>query len=106
MPLNWFRTPNCQDETAIIAPTTNISRFSAVRERVERINGMTVLQAIKLNIYTLRTLRSDESAGYIALVRTSDSSARDTDGDDLRSAGIWMDVDDFFMSNPMDDFSD
>ncbi len=67
---------------------------------------MTVLQAIKLNIYTLRTLRSDESAAYIALVRTSDSSARDTDGDDLRSAGIWMDVDDFFMSNPMDDFSD
>ncbi len=52
---------------------------------------MTVLQATKLNIYTLRTLRSDESAGYIALVRTSDSSARDTDGDDLRSAGIWMD---------------
>ena len=52
---------------------------------------MTVLQAIKLNIYTLRTLQSDESAAYIALVRTSDSSARDTDGDDLRSAGIWMD---------------
>ncbi len=39
---------------------------------------MTVLQEIKLNIYTLRTLRSDESAAYIALVRTSDSSARDT----------------------------
>ena len=65
---------------------------------------MTVLQAIPLNIYTLRTLRSDESAGYITLGRTSDISARDTDGDDLRSAGIWMDVDDFFMSNPMDDF--
>ena len=65
---------------------------------------MTVLQAIKLNIYTLRTLRSDKSAGYIALLRTSDSSARDTDGDDLRSAGIWMDCDDyFFTSNPMDD---
>ena len=28
---------------------------------------MTVLQATPLNIYTLRTLRSDESAGYIAL---------------------------------------
>jgi hypothetical protein len=83
-----------QDDTAIIAATTNISRFSAVRERVERMNGMTVLQAIELNIYTLRTLRSDESAGYIALVRTSDSSARDTDGDDLRSAEIWMDCDD------------
>ena len=66
---------------------------------------MAVLQAIKPNIYTLRTLRSDESAGYIALVRTSDSSARDTDGDNLRSTGIWMDgADYFFMSNPMDDF--
>ncbi len=65
---------------------------------------MTVLQAIPLNIYTLRTLRSDESAGYITLGRTSDISARDTDGNDLRSAGIWMDGDDFFMSNPADDF--
>ena len=68
---------------------------------------MTVLQAIKLNIYTLRTLRSDESAAYIALVRTSDSSARDTDGDDLRTAaaGIWMDGgDDSFVSIPTDDF--
>jgi hypothetical protein len=95
-----------QDDTAIAA-TTNISRFSAVRERVERTNGMTVLQAIKLSIYTLRTLRSDESGGYIALVRTSDKSVRDTDGDDLRSAaaGIWMDGgDDSFMSIPTDDF--
>jgi hypothetical protein len=59
------------------------------------------------SIYSLRTLRSDESAAYIALVRTSDSSARDTDGDDLRSAGIWMPLDCgdyFFTSNPMDDF--
>ena len=95
-----------QDDAATIAATTNISRFSSVRDRVEKANGMTVLQAITLNIYTLRTLRSDESAGYITLGRTSDISARDTDGDDLRSAGIWMDGDDFFMSNPMDDFSD
>jgi hypothetical protein len=65
---------------------------------------MTVLQAIKLNIYTLQTLRGDESAGYIALVRTSGSSTRDTDGDDLRSAEIWTDGDDYFsMSNAMDD---
>ena len=60
---------------------------------------MTVIQAIELSIYTLRTLRSDESAGYIALVRTSDRipdfSVRDTDGDD-----------DFFMTHPTDDFSD
>ena len=95
-----------QDDAASIAATTNISRFSSVRDRVEKANGMTVIQAIELNIYTLRTLRSDESAGYITLARTSDISARDTDGDDLRSAGIWMDGDDFFMSNPTDDFSD
>ena len=72
---------------------------------------MTVIQAIELNIYTMRTLRSDESAKYIALVRTSDRipdpSVRDTDGDDLRSAGITMDGDDdFFMTHLTDDFSD
>ncbi len=72
---------------------------------------MTVIQAIELNIYTLRTLRSDEAAGYIALVRTSDRIpdpyVRDTDGDDLRSAGITMDGDgDFFMTHLTDDFSD
>ena len=70
---------------------------------------MTVIQAIEQNIYTLRTLRSDESAKYIALVRTSvpDPSVRDTDGDDLRSAGIYTDDnDDVFMSIPKDDFSD
>ena len=72
---------------------------------------MTVIQAIGLNIYTLRTLRSDESAGYIALERTSDRnpdlSVRNRDGDDLRSADIDMDGDDnCFMPNPPDDFSD
>ncbi len=74
---------------------------------------MTVIQAIELSIYTLpvRTLRSDESAGYIALVRTSDRipdpSVRDTDGDDLLSAEIHMDgSDEFFMSHMTDDFSD
>ena len=99
------------DDAATIVATTNISRFSSVRDRVEKANGMTVIQAIELSIYTLRTLRSDESAGYIALVRTSDRipdfSVRDTDGDDLRSAGITMDVDDdFFMTHPTYDFSD
>ena len=98
-----------QDDDATIAATANISRFSSVRDRVEKANGMTVIQAIELNIYTMRTLRSDESAKYIALVRTSvpDPSLRDTDGDDLRSAGIYTDDnDDVFMSIPKDDFSD
>ncbi len=83
------------DDAATIAATSNISRFSSVRDCVEKANGMTVIQAIEQNIYTLRTLRSDESAGYIALVRTSDRipdpSVRDTDEDDLRSAGIHTD---------------
>jgi hypothetical protein len=95
-----------QDDAATIAATANISRFSSVRDRVEKANGMTVIQAIELNIYTLRTLRSDESAGYIALVRTSGRipsfSVRDTDGDDLCMDGD----DDVFMSHPTDDFSD
>jgi hypothetical protein len=104
-----------QDDAATIAATANISRFSSVRDRVEKANGMTVIQAIELSIYTLRTLRSDESAGYITLVSTSGripsvsvtDSVRDTDGDDLRSAGITMDGDDdFFMTHPTDDFSD
>jgi hypothetical protein len=47
------------------------------------------LQAIQLNIETLRTLRGDESAAYISLFRTSDGdpgvSVRVADGDDLRS---------------------
>ena len=66
---------------------------------------MTVLQAIKLSIYTLRTLRSDECAAYIALVRTSDSSARDTDGE-ISAAPEMVDGRRrrFLMSNPMDDF--
>ena len=72
---------------------------------------VTVIHAIGLSIYTLRTLRSDESAGYIALGRTSDRnpdlSVRNMDGDDLRSADIDMDGDDdCFMPNPLDDFSD
>jgi hypothetical protein len=52
---------------------------------------------MELNIYTLRALRSDESARYIALVRTSDRipdlSACDTDAGYLRSAEIPMDGD-------------
>ena len=75
------------------------------------LGQMRAIQAIELNIYTLRTLRSDEAAGYIALMRTSDRipdfSVRDTDGDDLRSAGTTMDGDDdFFMTHQTDDFSD
>ena len=88
-------------EAAVFAPVSSVNVPS----------GWKLLQAINMSIYTLRTLRSDESAGYIALVRTSDRipdpSVRDTDGDDLRNAEIHTDdFDDFFMSIPKDDFSD
>ena len=110
-PTGAARRLHGHDDAAIIVATTNISRFSSVCGRVEKANGMPVIQAIELDIYTLRTLRSDESAGYIALVRTSDRisdlSVRDTEGDDLLSAEIHMDgSEDFFMSIPNDDFSD
>ncbi len=53
------------------------SRFSAVRDRVEKANGMTVLQAMQLKIYTLQSLMSDEFAGYISLYpRETDVSVR------------------------------
>ena len=68
---------------------------------------MTVLQAIKLNIYTLRTAQKFEATNllvYRACTHLRQLPARQTDGDDLRTAGIWMDGDDdFSMSNPMDD---
>ena len=45
-----------QADDATIAATANISRFSSVRDRVEKANGMTVIQAIELSIYTLVAL--------------------------------------------------
>ena len=55
-------------------------------------------------MYTLRTLRSDVSAVYRACTHLRQLRARHTDGDDLRTTGIWMvGDDDFSMSNPMDD---
>jgi hypothetical protein len=71
---------------------------------------MTVLQAIKLNIYTLRTLHSDESAGYIALVRTSEHAPpssprayRRRRSPQSRNAVTTISLN---MSNRMDDYSD
>ena len=79
---------------ATIAATANSSRFSSVSDRVEKAKGMTVLQAMHMHIHTLRTLRSDETVGR-------------SDADDLRSAGIPMGSDNnWFIPNPVDDFSD
>jgi hypothetical protein len=44
---------------------------ASVRDRIDRAKGMTVCQAIRLNFYTTRSLKRDETAGYIRLVRAT-----------------------------------
>ena len=71
---------------------------------------MTVRRAIEMNIYTTRSLKRDETAGYIQLVRATgegdpDTFVRDAEDDALDSAGFQMDMD-TYVGNPIDDFSD
>ena len=71
---------------------------------------MTVRQAVEMNIYTTRSLKRDETAGYIRLVRATgegdpDTFVRDAEDDALDSAGFQMDMD-TYVGNPIDDFSD
>jgi hypothetical protein len=54
---------------------------------------MTVRQAIQLTIYTTRSLKRDETARYIRLVRAAgdgdpDTAMRDAEVDGLESDGI------------------
>ena len=54
---------------------------------------MTVRQAIQLTIYTTRSLKRDETAGYIRLVHATgegdpDTVMRDAEGDGLEGDGI------------------
>ena len=72
--------------------------------------GMTVRRAIEMNIYTTRSLKRDETAGYIQLVRATgegdpDSFVRDAEENALEIAGFLMDMD-TYVGNPIDDFSD
>ena len=64
---------------------------------------MTVSQAIQQSIYTTRTLKADEAAGYIQLVRAAKAGLAGFDEPD--SVGSPMDEDNF-AHNPIDDFSD
>ena len=71
---------------------------------------MTVRQAIRLKYYTTRSLKRDETAGYIRLVRATgevdlDTFMRDAEGDGLESDRSPMDSD-TNVRNPVDDFSD
>ena len=92
-----------QDDAATIAATANIRGRKSVRERVASANGMTVSQAIQQSIYTTRTLKADEAAGYIQLVRAAEAGLAGFDEPD--SVGSPMDEDNF-AHNPIDDFSD
>ena len=91
------------DDAATIAATANIRGRKSVRERVANANGMTVSQAIQQTIYTTRTLKADEAAGYIQLVRAAEAGLAGFDEPD--SVGSPMDEDNF-AHNPIDDFSD
>ena len=75
---------------------------------------MTVRQAIGTNIYTTRSLKRDETAGYIQLLQQlvratgeddPNTFVRDAECDELDSAGCQMDTD-TYVGNPIDDFSD
>jgi hypothetical protein len=56
------------DDAAVIAATTNIPGRASVRDRIDRAKGIAVRQAIQLKIYTTRSLKRDETAGYIRLL--------------------------------------
>ena len=71
---------------------------------------MTVKQAVRLKFYTTRSLKRDETAGYVRLVRATgevdpDTFMRDAEGDGLESDISPMESD-TDVRNPVDDFSD
>ena len=64
------------DDDAFISPTSCIPGRASVRDRIDRAKGMAVRQAIQLKLYTTRSLKRDETAGYIRLVRASGEMIR------------------------------
>ena len=98
------------DDDAFISPTTSIPGHASVRDRIDRAKGMTVRQAIELNIYTTRSLKRDETAGYIRLVRATGEGETDTVMRDAEVAELESDrspmISDTDVNIPVDDFSD
>ena len=71
---------------------------------------MAVRQAIQLKLYTTRSLKRDEAAGYIRLVRASGENDPDTvmcdaECDGFENDGSPMDSD-TYARHSVDDFSD
>jgi hypothetical protein len=96
------------DDDAFISPTTSIPGHASVRDRIDRAKGITVRQTIRLKLYTTRSFKRDETAGYIRLVRATgegdpDTCISDAEGDGLESDRSPMDSD-TDVRNPVDDF--
>ena len=99
-----------QDDDAVISTTASIPGRASVRDRIDRAKGMAVRQAIQLKLYTTRSLKRDETAGYIRLVHATGEGdpytvMRDAEIDGLEGDRSPMDSD-TYMRNPVDDFSD
>ena len=102
------------DDDAFISSTSCIppAGHATVRDRIDRAKGMTVRQAIQLTIYTSRSLKRDETAGYIRLVRAAgegdpDTVMRDRDEEDDGLEGDRSPMEsDTYVRYPIDDFSD
>ena len=98
------------DDDAFISPTSCIPGRASVRDRIDRAKGMAVRQAIQLKLYTTRSLKRDETAGYIRLVRASGKNVPDTvmrDEEDDGPEGDRSPMEsDTYVRNPIDDFSD
>ncbi len=98
------------DDDAVISPTTSIPGRASVRDRIDRAKGMAVRQAIQLKLYTTGSLKRDETAGYIRLVRASGKNVPDTvmrDEEDDGPEGDRSPMEsDTYVRNPIDDFSD
>jgi hypothetical protein len=90
--------------------TTSIPGRASVRDRIDKARGMTVRQAIRLKFYTPRSLKGDETAGYIRLVRATGEGDPDTIMRDAEVAEIESDrssmISDTDVRNPVDDVSD
>ena len=71
---------------------------------------MTVRQPIRLKFYTTRSLKRDETAGYIRLMRASGEGDPNTVMRDAEVAELESDrspmISDTDVRNPVDDFSD
>ncbi len=68
------------DDAVIISTTASIPGRASARDRIDGAKGVAVRQAlaIELKLYTTRSLKRDETAGYVRVVRASGENDPDT----------------------------